>query len=365
MQVDPGTGTLTPVVDLSSPGVGFGLFDNFGNLATDSRAQRLFVQRTISDFTVDPPTTEIQILTISPGAATFAAGPDLTQPLDGIAFDSANSLFGIIQCCPGQLVRVDLTTGSETLVANLVGDAFSPMAINPSTHTLYVVSISHSTFPSPTRLLSVDTVTGAVSTSPVLNRGVVGLVFDPSPGTLFGATFCCFDSFIVKIAPSTGTETTITEITGTELESNSATIDPATHTIYVLNSISDPELGSHSYVMSINDQTGASTTGLATTEFIGSFAFLPAPVSITADSIKADVKSALASGAINNDGVASSLLAELNAASAAQSRGQCATAAVLYTSFINDVNAQSGKHIAAATAAQLVSEAQFLIANCP
>ena len=117
--------------------------------------------------------------------------------------------------------------------------------------------------------------------------------------------------------------------------------------------------------MSINDQTGASTTGLATTEFIGSFAFLPAPVSITADSIKADVKSALASGAINNDGVASSLLAELNAASAAQSRGQCATAAVLYTSFINDVNAQSGKHIAAATAAQLVSEAQFLIANCP
>jgi hypothetical protein len=44
---------------------------------------------------------------------------------------------------------------------------------------------------------------------------------------------------------------------------------------------------------------------------------------------------------------------------------QCGTAASLYKAFISAVKAQSGKHIAAATASQLVSEAQFLIANCP
>jgi hypothetical protein len=77
------------------------------------------------------------------------------------------------------------------------------------------------------------------------------------------------------------------------------------------------------------------------------------------------VNSAAASGAIDNAGVATALIAQLDAAAAARANGQCTTAANIYSAFINAVTAQSGTHISAATAAQLVSEAQFLIANCP
>ena len=89
------------------------------------------------------------------------------------------------------------------------------------------------------------------------------------------------------------------------------------------------------------------------------------PAGITPDTIKSDVRSALASGAITNSGLATSLLAELNAASDARSRGQCAVSARTYQAFINDVSAQSGKLIASSKASLLVSEAQFQIDNCP
>jgi hypothetical protein len=86
---------------------------------------------------------------------------------------------------------------------------------------------------------------------------------------------------------------------------------------------------------------------------------------ITPDSIKADVSAALASGAIARAGVANSLLAKLDAASAARARGQCSTAAQVYRAFINELHAQSGKFVATGTASQLIDEAQFLIDNCP
>jgi hypothetical protein len=59
------------------------------------------------------------------------------------------------------------------------------------------------------------------------------------------------------------------------------------------------------------------------------------------------------------------LLGKLDHAEAARARGQCDVAANAYGAFINEVTAQSGKAIAASTAAQLISEAQFLVANCP
>src|SRR5258708_35942644 len=89
------------------------------------------------------------------------------------------------------------------------------------------------------------------------------------------------------------------------------------------------------------------------------------PVSITAESIRTDVRNAVASAAIDTAGVGSALLAELNAAAAAHASGECGVAANLYNAFIADLTAQSGKHVAAATATQLIGEAQFLIANCP
>jgi len=86
---------------------------------------------------------------------------------------------------------------------------------------------------------------------------------------------------------------------------------------------------------------------------------------MTAESIKSDVRQALASGGITQAGVAESLLAKLNAASAARSRGQCSTASANYRAFLNDVKAQTGKDISAGTANTLSIDAQYLMAHCP
>ena len=66
-------------------------------------------------------------------------------------------------------------------------------------------------------------------------------------------------------------------------------------------------------------------------------------------------------GHITNKGVANSLLAKLDAAQAALDRGQPGVAVNLLHAFINEVNAQAGKHIVADHAGHLVEHARNVI----
>ena len=66
-------------------------------------------------------------------------------------------------------------------------------------------------------------------------------------------------------------------------------------------------------------------------------------------------------GHITNAGVANSLMAKLDAAQAAFDRGQTDVAINLLNAFINEVDAQSGKSIAADHAAHLAMHAQMVI----
>jgi hypothetical protein len=66
-------------------------------------------------------------------------------------------------------------------------------------------------------------------------------------------------------------------------------------------------------------------------------------------------------GHITNAGVANSLMAKLDAAQAAFDRGQTDVAINLLNAFINEVNAQSGKFIAADHAPHLAQHAQHVI----
>jgi hypothetical protein len=68
-------------------------------------------------------------------------------------------------------------------------------------------------------------------------------------------------------------------------------------------------------------------------------------------------------GHITNKGVANSLLAKLDAAQAALDQGQPGVAVNLLHAFINEVNAQAGKHIVAEHAPHLVEHAQNVIAS--
>ncbi len=66
---------------------------------------------------------------------------------------------------------------------------------------------------------------------------------------------------------------------------------------------------------------------------------------------------------IDNQGVARSLVAKLDAAQAALDRGQPAVAASLLNAFIQDVQAQSGKHISAEHAGCLINHAGEVISS--
>jgi hypothetical protein len=369
VQLDQAAGTQTPVVNLAPTGLPFGVYPIPGGFASDSIGHRLFGLLRTQDIRTFPGSWTHQVLTITPGGPTVSTSGDLSRLLQSsLAFDSSNnSLYGITECCPSELVQINPVTGDELTLTQLssdMTDTFSEIAIDPATHTFYVARSSHSTYPPPTELLAINLATPAASAPPVaLQRGVVGLAFDTSSHALFGVTFCCGDSFILKIE-STGDESTIAEITNTLLLGSTATIDSATHTIYLINSTFDFQTGPATFITSVDDRGGvAPVNGASTPDFLTSLGFLGA--AITPDSIRADVRSALAGGAIDSAGVANALLAQLNAAAAARTAGQCPTAASIYQAFVNAVNAQSGKHVAASTATKLASEAQFLAANCP
>jgi len=122
-------------------------------------------------------------------------------------------------------------------------------------------------------------------------------------------------------------------------------------TIHLLTELA---LGDHTFAVTALDNVNNTRT--STLKFT---------IIVTADSIRDDVTQFLESGAINNNGIANSLLSKLNSAAAARSRGQCSTAANNYQAFINELQAQSGKHVDAAAAAIMIADAQYLIAHCP
>ena len=67
-------------------------------------------------------------------------------------------------------------------------------------------------------------------------------------------------------------------------------------------------------------------------------------------------------GHINNKGVANSLMAKLDAAQAALDRGQTGVAVNKLHAYVNEVRAQSGKHIDSTHADHLAEHAQNVIA---
>jgi hypothetical protein len=81
----------------------------------------------------------------------------------------------------------------------------------------------------------------------------------------------------------------------------------------------------------------------------------------TIESLHHCVMHAYDMGHIDNKGVANSLMAKLDAAQAALDRGQPGVAVNLLHAFVNEVNAQAGKHIAAEHAGHLVEHAQNVI----
>jgi hypothetical protein len=80
----------------------------------------------------------------------------------------------------------------------------------------------------------------------------------------------------------------------------------------------------------------------------------------TISSLRTCVQHAADQGFIDNQGVTNSLLAELDAAQAAQDRGQTSVVINQLDAFIHEVQAQAGKHIDSMHAQHLVMHAQMV-----
>ena len=361
--VDPVSGSFTPLANL--PGLTSDApAPSFYGLAADAAGHRLFTDRQlISDFSFTSIT--YQLITVDTQTGSVTLSGDQAQAVTDMKYDPVSgALFGVTNmCCPFQLVRIDPATGAETHITDLPGVQESPMTINPATGVIFMTSESFvlGQFQPVVNLLTIDESTGAITTSPQMNIGVFMLAYDTSSNTLFGKTFCC-PATLASINVSTGA---VTRIGGDLGLGEGFAIDSSSHNIYTTSD----QLGAfafNQFVETANDQSGTATLSsgaLPSDTFVSNLVFV-APA-ITPDSIKADVISAFAANHITSAGVEKALLSELGAASAARSRGQCQTASAQYQAFIHTVRAQSGETIAAATANQLVSEAEFLQANCP
>jgi len=358
--VDPATGAITPIEDLAGPNQG-----QLVSITGDPATHRIFADRQSVVF-IPPSTINVttEILTINSLTGAFAVSGPVNEPVGQSVFDpSTGSLYllGI-----HGIFRVNPATGGTTLVSSLgtAANFASSMAAVPGANRIYVSTQMFNPDGSiSSAILTVNTLDGTFTTSPNLPIRVEFIVFDPSSGLLMSSDA----QNLYNLDPINGTATTIANFNSDAsfVPTFAGAVDSTANTVYVHIQSFPNFFTTNEEVATINDKTGAFSVSPVVAGQLWSLYFeTPAPV-ITPDSIIADVESALSTGAITNAGVANSLLAELNQAKAARGRDQCRTAANLYQSFINDVQAQSGKTIAPATASQLVIEAEFLIANCP
>ena len=82
---------------------------------------------------------------------------------------------------------------------------------------------------------------------------------------------------------------------------------------------------------------------------------------VSASDILGAVRISRQLGLIDNQGVANSLVQKLEAANAAMGRGQTQVAMNLLRAFINEVSAQSGKHITIDAANMLIADVNTLL----
>jgi uncharacterized protein DUF4394/FIMAH domain-containing protein len=365
--VDPATGSLTVLSNLFLAGA---VDSQMVSLVANPLAGRLYGERMSFVNTSSGSVFKTEILTIN--ASTGGVLSSVPGHYSALVVDqSTGTLYGFD--ASNNLVRVNPSSGATTKVATIGTFCVCiwSVDIDPNSHTIYISAedVSGATEDATTQVFTVNTTTGAVSAGVLLGQTVRDIVVDPGSGQVFGVA----DSFthdLLRIDPSTGATEVIATIVpsgDTDLGVNfGLAADGVTHTVFADLETFDITTGDVSdQVVSIQDQSGGINVGVSSSDAITALAFAGPAVPITPDTLKADVQSALASGAISKAGVAKTLLDDLDAAQAARDRGQCKTASNIYQQFISDVTAQTGKSIAASTASKLISEAQFLAVNCP
>jgi len=137
---------------------------------------------------------------------------------------------------------------------------------------------------------------------------------------------------------------------GSGIKSVEVTLDGKVITHQNIIDLYTLSLGDHTFTVKATDNVGNMTSKSVTFS-----------IKATVQSTMAGVLRFYAERKINSKGVANSLLSKLRAVQIALDRHQTNTARSLLNSFINDVRAQSGKHINAAAANCLIADAQYIL----
>jgi hypothetical protein len=120
-----------------------------------------------------------------------------------------------------------------------------------------------------------------------------------------------------------------------------------------INLLTEMTLGQHTFSVAATDNVGHLDSRSVTFFII-----------VTPQSIIEDVNQFYAAGDITQD-EASSLLAKLQSAAKQWAAGDCQAATSIYQAFIDELQAQSGKHVDPTAASIMTEDAKYLIGHCP
>ena len=292
--VDPQSGTQGTVADLST----LANAPVVGPLVASSQSSLMYAVGSYCSGGLCPcprgcngvPASEI--VTINPHTAAVQVSPALASPVfGGIAVDPATqTLWALTPPPPGYpgtnpsiaILRVDPTTGVETTVATHTGEVDtvdSWVALDPASHVLYVATLNAIT--GAGQLLALDISTNTLSAGLSLATPVSGLVYDTSSATLFGVTTGTPEQ-LAKIDPATGTETAVATF-GAGIKVVGIAIDSASHSVFGVEYNTVTVVGDE--IVTVNDQTGATSVGALTPPPLGSLAFAPLPGPPTVGSV--------------------------------------------------------------------------------
>lgn len=153
----------------------------------------------------------------------------------------------------------------------------------------------------------------------------------------------------------------VTDGTGSGVQSVTAkmddklTLDDGTNLLsgQMIHLLTEMQPGQHKFSIDAVDDAGNTSSNSVT------FAIV-----VTGASVMDDISQFLKTRMITQD-EGTSLLKKLASAAKARAKGDCANAATIYTSFISEVQALSGKKIDPIAATILIDDAQYLITHCP
>jgi hypothetical protein len=188
----------------------------------------------------------------------------------------------------------------------------------------------------------------------------------PSSGTLYGIAGNYNNGspyeYLESIDPASNIATrlgpNLDTVSGGYTQGVSA-LDAAGHRYFVAGVA--PADGS-TLIFALDTQSGAVLSQTPLPDYPTSLQF--APTVVTIQTVIAQINADVASEAIDNSEVANSLLAKLGKSSGYLAATDCGNYRVSLNAFINEVEAQSGKHIAINAANTLIADAQSLASHC-